>query len=303
MENKNFKQKKMKNRKFESLQVDFLPETEINQSQFNQQEEQEQLEEQLEEHIDELSEEAMLNDDEVVFTFIELLKKFLLETGCECDLEDKIALFSTILQKLENDHLSCIELSRQNQVIAQTIADNPRLMILIQELMDGTPIRIALVKSDLVDVHPSADDEEYEAYNMAVAQAREQRNRAKYQAIKRKENCEQCRNVANEFYADMEISDEEVAEFVKFLDGVIDAIFEAHIDRELLEVMWKAYSFDKEVRFAKTRGVVEGKNIAIEAFKRRKKEGISKFASQDNKTTIVKEGYIERLMKQQFPSR
>ena len=87
---------------------------------------------------------------------------------------------------MERNHCQCQELSKQNREIAKVLADNPRLMLLLKELMSGTPLRVALVASDLVEDEPLLDDDDYESYNYALAMARDREIRRE-QRLREKE--------------------------------------------------------------------------------------------------------------------
>ncbi|MFI3315093.1 MAG: hypothetical protein R3Y04_05465 [Rikenellaceae bacterium] len=233
--------------------------------------------------------------------FIEALRSFMNQNYGDYSDVDNLALFADVLQKLEDNHNECEALSNQNRVIAQSIASNPRLMILIKELVAGTPLRVALAKSDLTETQPDIDDEDYDAYNMAVALSRQRRNDAKEQAHHRIEKCEACGQVAQQFYQQVEAEPQEINEFVQFLNSMIDNIYNAEIDQDVINVLWKAFNYEREVRRAKEQGVIEGRNSIIETRKASHSDGLPSFSSAGNRqNSVVKEGYIERLMKQKF---
>lgn len=240
-------------------------------------------------------------DDSLVKNFITALRKQISELEPELCISDDTELFETVLQKIAEDHSSCIKLSEQNKAIADAITANPRLLILLEELMKGTPANVALIKSDLVRVEPDSDDDQYEDYNLAVAQTRERRDKIKKQAEMRLSKCKKCGEIAQEFYQEVELTDDQIDDFVAFLERVIETIFEANIDRNFIETMWKAYNYDKEVKNAKQQGVVEGKNETIAIRRASQSNGLSSFSSSGTKPeSQVKQGYIERLMNERY---
>ncbi len=195
----------------------------------------------------------------------------------------------------------CQKMSDQNRTIAQILVSNPRLYIFIEELLKETPIRVALVKSDLVNVAPLEDEDDYDSYNLAVAQSRERRQTLKMKAQQRLDKCEECGEVAHKFYEDNEIEEEEVSKFVEFLDKVIESVFDAEIDRELIEAMWKAYSFEKEVKQARQQGVVDGKNEVIAVRRHSNSDGLPSSSSGGVMRDEAKyEGYIQKLLSRKF---
>ncbi len=195
----------------------------------------------------------------------------------------------------------CTKMSDQNKAIAEILISNPRLYIFIQEMMKETPIRVALVKSDLTDLAPDEEDEDYESYNMAVAQSRERREILKEKIQNRIDKCEKCGEVAQQFYDDNEVEDDEIEEFVEFFEKVIEAIFDADIDREVIEAMWKAYSFEKEVQQAREQGIVDGKNQVITIRRKSNSDGLPSSSSGGIMRDETKhEGYIEKLLNRKF---
>ncbi|MEG1635168.1 MAG: hypothetical protein RR141_01270 [Rikenellaceae bacterium] len=250
---------------------------------------------------DTFQENIVQHDSTLSEKFIAALRKQINELEPELSIENDSDLFDAVLKKINNDHSSCIRLSEQNKAIANTIKANPRLLFFLEELMRGTNVRVALAKSDLINVAPDSDDDDYEDYNMAVAQTRERHDEIKKQAQRRLSKCQKCGEIAQQFYEETELSDEQIDDFINFLERAIETIFEADIDRQFIETMWKAYNFDKEIQNAKQQGIVEGKNEVITIRRASQTDGLPSFSSSGVKSEApVKQGYIERLMNERY---
>lgn len=248
-----------------------------------------------------VQENIVIDNDTLLKNFINALRIQIKELEPKLDISSDIALFEAVLRKIDNDHSTCITLSEQNRAIANAIESNPRLLIFLKELMGGTPARVALIKSDLTNLEPDINDDQYEEYNLAVAQTRERRDKIKKQAEMRLSKCQKCGEIAQEFYHEMELNDDQIDEFVEFLERAIDTIFEANIDRDFIETMWKAYSYEKEIQKAKKQGQIEGKNEVIAIHRTSQSDGLSSFSSSGTKSEApIKQGYIERLLNQRY---
>ncbi len=205
-----------------------------------------------------------------------------------------------VAKRVEATHNLCKSLSEQNKAVAELLASNPRLYLFIQELLKETPVRVALVKSDLADIAPFEDDDDFEEYNRAVEQSRERRAELKRRAHERVAKCEQCGEIANEFYTENQIDQEDVEKFVEFFEKIIEDIFDANIDKRILEVLWKAFSYDNEVSYARAQGVIDGKNEIINNRRRQVDDTLPSSSSRFNASPEGSMGYIERLLSRKF---
>ncbi len=228
---------------------------------------------------------------------IKLVAKHLQEACPELEPKNASELIVQALELFVAQNKICTKLSDENRKIGKLIAENPRIYLLLDNLLKGDPVSVALVKSDLMDVAPESGDDDYNSYSLAIAQTKERKRKAKELAKTRLDKCEQCNEVSSQFYKEISASDEEIVSFVSFLESIIDKLFTAEIDHDLLVTLWKAFSFDKEVKYANERGVVDGKNIMILQKRRLFSDGLAPASSVgSSKSVEPRKGYIERLL-------
>lgn len=170
--------------------------------------------------------------------------------------------------------------------IAQAMEKNPRIKKFIELLLHGETPDGAITGAGLDDIFMNSVKERENEY----AELSEQQ---------RKELEESCAGEIRDFYRDKNVEKERLTEFVAFAEELISAIYHENIGRKLLEQIWKAFSYDDDVKNAYEKGTISGRNEKIEALRKERNNSdgtgaISGGAVTAPKTSYV--GYIERLM-------
>ncbi|HIS34314.1 MAG TPA: hypothetical protein IAA79_05260 [Candidatus Avirikenella pullistercoris] len=201
--------------------------------------------------------------------------------------------YDTAMEQLKN-------LVEDNRALYKLIVENPETGILLKELISGTPLRVALIRANLIPEEPSAEDEDYQAYIDAVNERKVQMRRAEEQKKIREKNRKKSESEVADFFASKEMDEEEAERFIDFVDNVLLGNITNDIyDKQLLEKLWHAFKYEEEIRNAREAGVIEGRNAQIET-RRLKAAGSSDGLPGSGNAVVAdiprKKGYIERLM-------
>lgn len=228
----------------------------------------------------------------------EKVRQFVNNRSIECDTTDpkelKLAALDLWDQLVEeNDRLR-----GEFEAAKGALERDPRVAVFFNELMRGTPVRVALVRSDIFDFTPQNHDYDYDAYQEALSVHRKKRDEAAQRLKNHKENCEYTAAEIEKFYRTKGLTDDQQDQFADFVESMFDDFSDGKIWGSTLERLWKAFTYDQKLEEVKEIGRIEGVNAKIE-----KIEGvvtsdglIGGGRSIRQSAPKVREGYIKRIM-------
>lgn len=210
------------------------------------------------------------------------------------DLEQIAHLYSTSIESIIEEYF---QLKADNEVLAEIVKNDPRLATLILEIINGKPLRVALLNAEITSIDPIIGDIDYDQYQDALSELHQNREHAANHRRCCQRNCT-CSNLEiKRFIESQQMTREEAEEFFNYLDSIIEAISNSYIDEKLLRVVWLGLFFEKEMTKSKEMAFIEGKNAQIEERKAaRRVDNLASATSAAPSSKREKMGYIERVM-------
>lgn len=166
-----------------------------------------------------------------------------------------------------------------NKEFMEVVQTNPELMDAIKDMIqDNMPADLAIAKHfDIDNLKPPEDDEELkDKWKKQREEFRKKKKEREEQIKKFEQNRDQTLNNLQEFTQTQELKPEQVEKFSKRVDQVLTDVYNGLYSKEFIELMWKGYSYDDDIKTATEAGEVKGKNEKIDEFKvkqQQKKKG------------------------------
>lgn len=175
---------------------------------------------------------------------------------------------------LDNSGKIIADNDKANEILGTVLSEYPELAEIIQDLCNGTPIRIALAKHiSPEELSVGDDDTDAESYKKAVEERNDRRKAAAERIKELEQNMEISEGVFSNFVKEEGLDEKELESFNSFLQDMFDNIERGNISREILLKLYQAYKFKEAVADAKEDGLIEGRNEAIEAKREKKING------------------------------
>lgn len=238
-------------------------------------------------------------------SFFEILKEkvtdFINRNQFELETDSDDTLLESIIRIWDIVITENEKMKQEFRAATDVLQKDPRLAVLFNEVIRGTPIRVALVRSGIYDFTPQPQDSDYPEYEEALRNHKQRREEYEMRIIAHRENCKHTAQEIDEFYNQKGITDDVIEDFSNYVINIFNGFTDGIIDCNLLEALWKGYVYDKSILEAKEVGKIEGRNEIIE--KRNlamNDDGISRRTNHSNSHKAVKEGYIERIMNGSF---
>lgn len=171
-----------------------------------------------------------------------------------------------VKEKLTENEESLSGYKDTDQKIVEILEDYPELYAVVQDLIDGKPIEVALAANiDLEDITPLVDEEMYKQYEDAKNTRKERK--AKVEAYRKEfdTNMVESGRIMEEYFKDKKMSKEDANDYVSFIDKHIAAFNRGIVTPEFLDLFYKARNYAKDIIEAEEQGAIKGKNAKVDA--------------------------------------
>lgn len=158
------------------------------------------------------------------------------------------------------------ESEASNKAVYEMIQANPTLAdVLTSMVKDGDPFEVALAKHvDLDALKPVEGEANYESYRKAAAERKARTEQIALERQTLEANHAKTKADAEAFFAEKGMAEEEVAEFLDFIEGFSSGLFRGEVDKTVLNKMYQAFKYDEAVAAAAEQGQIDGRNQSIE---------------------------------------
>ncbi len=186
----------------------------------------------------------------------------------ERDFTDEDEYYAASMEGYDAEHEYRKSSESKNKEFFDKLQENPDVALFIGSILNKESFGKAL--SYLSDVLPFEEgSEDFIAYNEAVAQRKARIAEAEAAAEEYERNLQESAESLKEFAEENNMTPEEATDFVQTMTEMIqDKLFSGKIDKDFLNLFYKAQNYDKDLVVAKEAGVIQGRNEKIDAKKK-----------------------------------
>lgn len=171
-----------------------------------------------------------------------------------------------VKEKLTENEESLSGYKEADGKIIEVLDEYPELYAVVQDLIDGKPIEVALAANiDLEDITPLPDEEMYKQYEDAKNTRKERKTKIETMRKEFDTNLEASREVIKEYFEEKGLADESAEDYASFIDNHIAEYNRGIITKEFLDLFYKARNYAKDVIEAEEQGAIKGKNAKVDA--------------------------------------
>lgn len=171
-----------------------------------------------------------------------------------------------VKEKLTENEESLSGYKEADGKIVEVLDEYPELYAVVQDLIDGKPIEVALAANiDLEDITPLPDEEMYKQYEDAKNTRKERKTKIETMRKEFDTNLEASREVIKEYFEEKGLTDENAEDYASFIDNHIAEYNRGIITKEFLDLFYKARNYAKDVIEAEEQGAIKGKNAKVDA--------------------------------------
>lgn len=171
-----------------------------------------------------------------------------------------------VKEKLTENEESLSGYKEADGKIIEVLDEYPELYAVVQDLIDGKPIEVALAANiDLEDITPLPDEEMYKQYEDAKNTRKERKTKIETMRKEFDTNLEASREVIKEYFEEKGLTDENAEDYASFIDNHIAEYNRGIITKEFLDLFYKARNYAKDVIEAEEQGAIKGKNAKVDA--------------------------------------
>lgn len=176
-----------------------------------------------------------------------------------------------VKEKLTESEESLSGYKDADSKVMEILDEYPELYAVVQDLIDGKPIEVALASNiDLEDITPLPDEDMYKQYEDAKNTRKERK--AKVEAYRKEfdTNMEASRETIKEYFEEKAMTDEDATDYATFIDNHIAEYNRGIVTKEFLDLFYKARNYAKDVIEAEEQGAIKGKNAKVDAEREKK---------------------------------
>lgn len=171
-----------------------------------------------------------------------------------------------VKEKLTENEESLSGYKEADGKIVEVLDEYPELYAVVQDLIDGKPIEVALAANiDLEDITPLPDEEMYKQYEDAKNTRKERKTKIETMRKEFDTNLEASREVIKEYFEEKGLTDENAEDYASFIDNHIAEYNRGIVTKEFLDLFYKARNYAKDVIEAEEQGAIKGKNAKVDA--------------------------------------
>ena len=156
----------------------------------------------------------------------------------------------------------------KNDKVIQDLLDSDKdLAAVVSEMIvNGTPFRAAVAKYyDPESLVAKEGDEDYEYYQKSVEDRKKAGQEFRARAAERRNNSQSAYDNIDAFAEKNGMTPEQKKGFLDYINDFYNDLSMLKLSPEMLDKLYKAMNYDKDVAAAAATGEIEGKNQAIEA--------------------------------------
>lgn len=235
--------------------------------------------------------------------FFSAVMKHLREVYPQENINNRDTFFSLAYSEWEETIQENVKMRAEYEKIFDAIDENPRLAVLLSEIMKGEPIRVALVKSGVYTYEPKEGESDYHRYCECIEDIKRTKKDIEQRRSLREKNLEMTTTQIEEFYADKKLNEEQIDDFAFYVQQMIDDMVDGKITIDTMQRLWLGYTFEEQIEIARNAGMVEGQNKNIETISNIKNSSDGLPQNKNSKITVKETprmGYIERIMGGQY---
>lgn len=171
-----------------------------------------------------------------------------------------------VKEKLTENEESLSGYKEADGKIVEVLDEYPELYAVVQDLIGGKPIEVALAANiDLEDITPLPDEEMYKQYEDAKNTRKERKTKVENYRKEFDTNMVESGRIIEEYFKDKKMSEEEANDYVSFIDKHIAAFNRGIVTPEFLDLFYKARNYAKDIIEAEEQGAIKGKNAKVDA--------------------------------------
>lgn len=171
-----------------------------------------------------------------------------------------------VKEKLTENEESLSGYKETDGKIMEILDEYPELFAVVQDLISGKPIEVALASNiDLEDITPLPDEEMYKEYEDAKNARIERKTKVENYRKEFDANMEESREVIKDFFEEKNLDTEDAEDYASFIDNHIAEYNRGIVTKEFLELFYKARNYAKDIIEAEEQGAIKGKNAKVDA--------------------------------------
>ncbi len=223
---------------------------------------------------------------------------------------DEDALYDYAMQGYDTEHEYHKKNEEGNRKMYELLTQNPDVAMFISSLVsDGNVGKAMSYLSDALALQEGTP--EYDEYQKGVADRKKKEVEAEKAVAEYEKNLEESSEALKNFADENGMSEEEAVDFVRQITDVInEKLFTGKIDKEFLDLFYRALNYDKDLATSREAGLIDGRNEQIDARNRKLKKGdglpnvnasaggARNARSEDDETMKALRGMAERADKQ-----
>lgn len=191
----------------------------------------------------------------------------------EVDFSDEDVLYALSMKGYDEEHEYRKNNEQKNKEMYELLSANPDVAMFISSLVTDKNVGKAMsYLSDVIGLQEGTP--EYEEYQKGV-EARKTREAEAQKAVEEYENnLKESADVLKAFADENGMTEEDAVAFVKKITEVVsEKLFSGKIDKEFLDLFFRAFNYETDIETAKKAGKIEGRNEAIETKNKKLKKG------------------------------
>ena len=183
----------------------------------------------------------------------------------EREFADEDEYYAASMEGYDAEHEYRKSSESTNKEFFDKLQENPDVALFIGSILNKESFGKAL--SYLSDVLPFEEgSEDFIAYNASVAQRTAKADEAEAAAAEYERNLEESAESLKQFAEENNMTPDEATEFVQKMSEMIqDKLFSGKIDKDFLNLFYKAQNYEKDLMVAKEAGAIQGRNEKIDA--------------------------------------
>lgn len=176
-----------------------------------------------------------------------------------------------VKNKLTENEESLSGYKETDSKIFEILDEYPELYAVVQDLIDGKPIEVALAANiDLEDITPLPDEEMYAQYEEAKNTRKERKTKIETMRKEFDTNMEASRETIKEYFEEKGLFGETADDYAAFIDNHIAEYNRGIVTKEFLDLFYKARNYAKDIIEAEEQGAIKGKNAKVDAVREKK---------------------------------
>lgn len=208
----------------------------------------------------------------------------------EIDYDDDDAFYGALDASIMGKDESIARFKENSKTISDLMNNNPEVGAFIADITDGMDVLEAIATNfgGVLD----GDEEAMEGYKKGLESHKNKFAETEKVKELQKENLAKFESVVEEFVNNL--PEEEREEFPKFVGDIVDKVFVFDFSGDVLDRMYKAFKYEKDVQEAQETGEVIGRNENIELKKKNMGDGLPEIGNARNTPKEEKSPFSRR---------